>query len=150
MKKSLTERAYTNGKYTYQLAMERARKANAFPKWADNVHIKSRILQVYIRAQFKNLTTKKKWHVDHIIPLAGYNVCGLHVPSNLRILSKDANMSKSNLFIPYFEKDGKKVPYHEGAKKKWVTPRKGAPNPTKKSIQKLAKKFLFRKRNFYK
>jgi hypothetical protein len=42
--------------------------------------------------------TGQKWEVDHIIPLQGTNVSGLHVPSNLRAIRAFDNRSKYNRF----------------------------------------------------
>lgn len=149
MRTPLAERAYVNGKYTFKLALARAKKYNAFPKWADTPSHRLKILQIYIAAQYKNLTTRRKWHVDHVIPMYGEYICGLHVADNLRVISKEANVAKSNLFIPYFERKGKRT-YLKTAIKRVYTPRRGKFNPTKKSLQKMAPKIIFKKRNFYK
>jgi hypothetical protein len=149
MRTPLAERSYVNGKYTFKLALDRAKRYNAFPNWANTPRNRLKMLKIYIEAQYRNLTTKKKWQVDHIIPLYGELVCGLHVPENLRVVSKTANQAKSNKFTPYFQKNGKKT-YVTSPEQRWYTPRKGKCNPTKKSLQKLAKKLIFKKRNFYK
>jgi len=69
----------------------RAAKLNATPSWLTDEHKKS-ILTVYVKA------SEKGYHVDHIVPLQGKNVCGLHVPWNLQIMSPSNNCRKGNRF----------------------------------------------------
>ena len=64
------------------------------PKWADIEAIKT----IYFEAQKLTQTHKTPYHVDHIVPLLGRKVSGLHVEYNLQILRASENMRKNNKF----------------------------------------------------
>ena len=70
-------------------------KLNATPSWTD---IKA-IQDHYIFAKYLEELSGTKFHVDHIVPLKGKNVCGLHVEYNLQVLPAKENISKSNKLI---------------------------------------------------
>lgn len=44
----------------------------------------------------RNKLFNSEWHVDHIIPLKGDNVCGLHVWNNFAVIPKVENLRKGN------------------------------------------------------
>ena len=44
------------------------------------------------------ITKGAAYEIDHIIPLKGKLVCGLHVPNNIRVVLKSTNQKKSNRF----------------------------------------------------
>ena len=72
-----------------------AKKMGATPSWLTEEHHKQ-IRQIYAHAKECEMLTGDKYHVDHIIPLQGKNISGLHVPWNLQVLPADINISKSN------------------------------------------------------
>jgi len=78
-------------------ARRRAAKLQATPKWTDLEKIK----EVYKEAHRLTKLLGIKMHVDHIIPLQGELVCGLHVPNNLQIITATENLRKSNKLLQY-------------------------------------------------
>lgn len=66
----------------------------ATPAWADLEAIRTRYKE---RATMERLTGVRH-DVDHVIPLCGDNVCGLHVAANLRVILARDNRRKSNHF----------------------------------------------------
>lgn len=76
-------------------AKRRAVKKNAMPSWANE----EKILEFYKEAKRLTDETGIRYVVDHIIPLQGNNVCGLHVEGNLRVITNLENMRKGNRVI---------------------------------------------------
>jgi hypothetical protein len=66
--------------------------AQATPAWAD-LHA---IRLFYLQAQYMTSVTGLSHHVDHIVPLNGGTVCGLHVQDNLQVLPARKNLQKHN------------------------------------------------------
>lgn len=54
------------------------------------------IAALYAKAALLTRTTGRSHVVDHIIPLKGRTVSGLHVESNLRVIERSENARKSN------------------------------------------------------
>lgn len=76
-------------------AKRRANKLNATPEWLTKEHVLE-IEELFLCARMFRLYTGQEYHVDHIIPLQGKNVCGLHVPWNLQVILAKENLIKSN------------------------------------------------------
>jgi hypothetical protein len=78
-------------------ARRRARKQQAYPMWLsekDKIDIRVK----YTMARWLSYTCFQQYHVDHIVPLKGDTVCGLHVPWNLQVLSATENLRKNKHF----------------------------------------------------
>ena len=78
-------------------AKRRAAKIKRTPHWLTEEDFK-KIREIYKEAQRLTKETGIQHHVDHIIPLRGENVSGLHVPDNLQILTATENIRKYNKF----------------------------------------------------
>lgn len=73
-------------------ARQRTRKLSATPSWVDW----KMIFAYYKMAGALTQLTGVRYSVDHIMPLAGENACGLHVPWNLQVMPLSINIAKSN------------------------------------------------------
>ncbi len=89
-------------------AKRRAQELSASPSWLTAAH-RAEIQAVYAQAVERALDTGMPHSVDHIIPLANPDVCGLHVPWNLQVLTKSDNSRKSNKFDGTMDNEGWRV-----------------------------------------
>jgi hypothetical protein len=71
-------------------AARRAIQLSATPAWAEL----EKIEVVYQKAQ------EYGFEVDHIVPLKGKRVCGLHVWENLQLMTREDNTKKNNRHWP--------------------------------------------------
>lgn len=90
----LRKRWVDNNRYKKRasLSKRKAIKLMACPLWADLKAIQA----MYEEARRLELVTGIKYHVDHIVPLQGKLVCGLHVPANLQVITARENIRKYN------------------------------------------------------
>jgi hypothetical protein len=82
-------------KYRGYCAKRNAAKLNATPKWLTKEHWRQ-IQAFYDEAHRLTMETGIPHEVDHIEPLQGKDVCGLHVPWNLRVIRMELNRQKGN------------------------------------------------------
>lgn len=77
----------------------RRKHREATPDWLSRKQ-KSEVRQLYQAAITLTQTTGDQYVVDHIYPLRSEVVCGLHVPWNLRVMTQEENLKKSNSLPP--------------------------------------------------
>ncbi len=72
-------------------------KLNATPRWLTKEQC-DQIEAIYEAAVMLSETSGERYDVDHIVPLQGKTVCGLHVPWNLRVITALANQQRAKFW----------------------------------------------------
>jgi hypothetical protein len=86
-------------KHLTTISFRRAAKKQAVPKWLSKEQ-RHEIAKIYTLSQWMASATGENFEVDHIYPLNSDFMCGLHLPSNLIVLSASDNARKSNTWWP--------------------------------------------------
>ena len=79
------------------VAKRKAAKLHRSPNWL-TLDERWMIEQAYELAVLRTNMLGFSWHVDHIIPLQGETVSGLHVPTNLQVIPGVDNIRKKNKY----------------------------------------------------
>ena len=80
-------------RYVAARARRRAAQESATPTWLTAID-KAMIQEMYDVSEARFIQTGVKHHVDHIVPINGKNVSGMHVPWNLQVITAHENLSK--------------------------------------------------------
>lgn len=90
-------RTANKAKYQAHTRKRQAAKLQRTPSWLTEDDFR-RIEDFYIQAVILTEATGVSYEVDHIIPLQGKIVSGLHIPDNLQVITQKENNTKSNKF----------------------------------------------------
>ena len=90
-------RQANKGKINYLCALRKKVVKQRTPVWLSDFD-RLKINCFYSIADMLTRNNEEQWHVDHIIPLQGEIVSGLHVPSNLQVMRGADNIGKKNKF----------------------------------------------------
>lgn len=88
---------YSENRGTVNAAVSRRRaaKVQATPTWLSEGDLEA-IRTEYSLAAWCSEVMGTSYHVDHVVPLRGKSICGLHVPWNLQVIPASDNIIKSN------------------------------------------------------
>jgi hypothetical protein len=84
-------------KHLEQSKLNKIARAKRVPIWMDSEE-RWLINEAYKLARERTNLFGFAWHVDHIIPLRGKDVCGLHTIANLQVIPAKENLRKLNKF----------------------------------------------------
>jgi hypothetical protein len=90
-------RESNKGKVNALSKMRKVNKINRTPKWTSDLDIWL-MKEIYELATLRTKLTGIDWHVDHIIPLQGSFVSGLHTPFNMQVIPAIENIKKGNKY----------------------------------------------------
>jgi 5-methylcytosine-specific restriction endonuclease McrA len=79
-------------------SVRKRRHREATPRWLTPSE-RLQMRELYVQARKMTELTRERYVVDHIVPLRGESVCGLHVPWNLRVITQEENLKKSNKHV---------------------------------------------------
>lgn len=77
------------------MGARRAAQMQRTPPWINQAHL-AEVEGLHQFAKIMERITGQKYHVDHVEPLQGGDVSGLHVPWNLQVLPARDNIAKGN------------------------------------------------------
>jgi 5-methylcytosine-specific restriction endonuclease McrA len=81
-------------------SVRKRRHREATPRWLTPAE-RLQMRDLYVQARKLTELTRERYVVDHIVPLRGESVCGLHVPWNLRVITQEENLKKSNKHVDH-------------------------------------------------
>jgi 5-methylcytosine-specific restriction endonuclease McrA len=84
--------------YKALTSVRKRRHRSATPPWITKEQ-KLLMRKIYLEAQRLTKLFGQRYVVDHIVPLINEDVCGLHVPWNLQVMTQEENLKKSNKLL---------------------------------------------------
>ena len=95
--KKQIERRTKSGHAAFVSMTERMKKLGRLASW-DREFTDFVCKEAHHLARIRDKCTGKKWSVDHVAPIKGKNVSGLHVWYNLQVIPMQQNRLKHNFF----------------------------------------------------